>query len=85
MIPTAFDEENMVLNKPNAMTANQCEALSVYRGQYVDGTPVVISCWKMTAEEMEEVKRTGRIWLTVMGATMPPAHLSGVHPFKTGG
>ncbi len=86
MIATAFDEENGVLDRPSAATPGECEPLSVWRGplemEAGHTIPVVISCWKMTAEELAEVQRTGRVWLMVWGQTMPPACLDGINPFK---
>lgn len=82
MHATAFDEENMVLNPPYGMTTEECEPLSVWVGLLSNGCPAVISCWKPTKEEMEEIKRTGRIWVSVMGQTMPPIAPSGFNPFK---
>lgn len=81
MIPTGFDEENDVLGKPPGMTADECEALSVWRGEYANGIPVVVSCWKLRKEELEEIVRTGRVWLTVLGQTMPPVAINVQSPF----
>jgi hypothetical protein len=77
----SFDEANTVLDKPADMTHDQCESASVCRTQYDDGTPVVISCWRVTKEELEEIQRTGRVWLTIVGQTMPPAYVGGANPF----
>lgn len=77
----SFAEANAVLGKPDDMTHEQCEAASVLRATMTDGTPVVISCWKVTAEELEEIQRTGRVWLLVCGTTMPPAKVLGNKPF----
>jgi len=85
MISTSFDEETGYLNRPTDMTADQCDVLSVAKASLPDGTPVVISCWKLTKEESEEFHRTGRIWLIVIGRTMPPVALSGIKPFATEG
>ena len=82
MIATAFDEENMVLNAPDGMTADECHPLSVWRGLIENGTPCVISCWKPTVQELEEINRTGRVWLMVMGQTMPPICPVGNNPFR---
>ena len=84
MVSAGFNEENGVLNTPAGMTAEECEPLSVWQGRFDNGFPVVISCWKMTAEELEEIKRTGRVWLIVMGHTMPPVQLVGTSPWKEG-
>lgn len=82
MVPASFDEANTVLNPPPSMSPDECEPLNVWRGPTQDG-PVVISCWKLTEEELEEVQRTGRIWLWVFGETMPPCVLIGKHPFNS--
>lgn len=81
MILSSFDEANVVLDKPEDMTYDQCEAASVLRTNDSSGTPVVISCWKLTAEELAEIQRTGRVWLGVCGHTMPPAYITGIKPF----
>lgn len=82
MIATAFDEENGIASKPPSMGADECAALSIFSGFNTDGVPVVISCWKITKEELEEFNRTGRIWLIVCGKSMPPVALTAVNPFK---
>jgi len=79
--PASFDESNAVLARPAGMTHQQCEPLSVLRAVDGDGIPIVISCWKLTKEEMEEVQRTGRVWLGIIGQTMPPAWIDGCKPF----
>lgn len=35
------------------------------------------SCWRLTQEELEEVNRTGVVWLRIMGHAMPPVYVSG--------
>ena len=82
MIPTGFEGENAVLDRPDSMTVDQCEPLSVMRAKTEDGLPVVISCWKATAEELAEINRTGRVWLVVFGPSMQPARLCGAKPFE---
>ncbi len=81
VVPTAFDGENDVLGAPPRVSAEDVECLSVFRGPNVDGISVVISCYKPTTEEWEEMKRTGRVWLMVQGHTMPPVALTGHNPF----
>ena len=77
MVPTSFDESNAVLDRPPLMA--DCEALSIVRIT-VNGGPCVASCWKMSAEERDEIMRTGRVWLLIAGSTMPPAALCGFKP-----
>lgn len=81
MVPTSFEGENAVLGAPEGVGCDQVAPLSVLRTQYTDGTPVVISCWKVTAEELAEIQRTGRVWLHVLGYTMPPVLVMGTRSF----
>jgi hypothetical protein len=78
MIPSSFTESNTFLDKPVGFFEDQCVPLAVFKDNRQDKLPVVISCWKMTREELEEIIRTGRIWLVVCGETMPPVMLSGL-------
>ena len=82
MVPVAFDEENVILHPPPSMGVEECETISAWCGVLEGGVPVTISCWKLTAEEMEEIKRTGRVWLMVLGVTMQPSVLMGTSPFE---
>ena len=84
MIPASFDESNGVLDKPDGMTYDECQVLSTWRGESTDGLPLVVSCWKMTPEELAEVNRTGRVWLLVYGETMQPSVVEGCKPFVSG-
>lgn len=82
MVPAAFDEENGVLDPPKGVSIEEVQCLSVFRGPMADGTPVVISCYKPTSKEWEEMRKTGRVWLLVQGTTMPPVSLTGHNPFQ---
>lgn len=42
---------------------------------------LTISCWKLTPEELEEVKETGQVWLYVWGHRIPVA-IGGMDPWK---
>lgn len=81
MVPASFAESNVVLSRPPGTTDDQCDPLSVMRTETADGQPVVVSCWKCTIEELAEINRTGRIWLTIWGHTMPPVMPTGTRPF----
>lgn len=81
-VACGFEESNGVLSKPEDLTHDQCDALQVWRGEADDGLPYVISCWKLTKEELEEVNKTGRIWLYIIGGTMPPASVGGKYPWS---
>ena len=82
MIPCSFAQSNRCLGRPADMTEEQCDPLSIADAQLPDGTPLIVSCWKLTKEELDEFNRTGRIWLAVCGHTMPPVILSGTSLFE---
>lgn len=82
MFPAAFDEANAILSAPDGMTHDECDPLEVCRTQTPDGKTVVISCWKLTADELERINRTGRVWLMIWGQTMPPIAVLGESPFE---
>ena len=82
MIPSSFPESNGYFDKPKGMTRDQCDALATFA--YADqetGIPVVISCWKPTKEELEEINHTGRIWVYHFGLGLQPHAVSGHNPF----
>lgn len=82
MVPCDFDESNLVIDKPESMSRDECEPLNVYFGPNTEGHPVIISCWKMTIEEKEEFLKTGRIWVYHWGLSLQPHALTTNHPFE---
>lgn len=77
MLASNFDESNGSLDPPEGVSVDACQPLFVFR----DGLHVV-SYWKPTQEELDEINRTGRVWLMIWGGTMPPALLLGETPFQ---
>jgi hypothetical protein len=72
MKPVKFKEQNQQLGPPPGMSEDECSPLPVF----TDGKQC-ISCWELSPEEIEKVKRTGRIWLSVVsGQTQPPVWMS---------
>lgn len=63
-----------VLGPPKGMDETQVSRLPVFSNG-VD----CVSCWQLSPEELDEVKRTGRVFLLVtgMGGTMPPVYVGG--------
>lgn len=82
MLPTTFEQVNKVFGKPDNMTDEECMSLPVYQGKYSDGWPCIISCWKFSKEDIEEIQRTGCIWLSITGNSMPPVSLYTENPFE---
>lgn len=89
MLPTTFPEHNKIYTKPESWTDEQCSDLPVWEGQApVDesGTmaQAIISCWKLSKEDLEEIQRTGVIWLQVHAGVMMPVSLYTENPFNHG-
>jgi hypothetical protein len=87
MLPTTFKESNFVFTKPKDMTDEQCFDLPVWKGnapcdEAGNQLPVIISCWKLSKEDLEEIQNTGKIWLSITGNGMPPVSLFTDNPFK---
>lgn len=66
-LPT-FRGEQYILKKPLAPG----EKLDPEKLGPDEKFPVVISCWQLSAEEMEEIQRTGKVWLIVTSTSIPP-------------
>lgn len=76
-----FPQQNTLFRKPADMTEEQCGDLPVHRGAFPDGTPCIISCWKVTPEDLERIKETGEVWLSIVGSGMPPVSVFTENPF----
>lgn len=62
-------------------TADGCGPLPIVRTITPDGQALV-SAWEMTREELEEIQRTGRVWLVVLGAAQPPVSIVAECPYE---
>jgi hypothetical protein len=90
MLPTTFAEHNKVYTKPESWTDEQCGDLPVWQGKApIDDkgnmAHAIISCWKLSKEDLEEIQRTGVIWLQVTTEVMVPASLYTENPFIQNG
>lgn len=74
-LPWDFQESNLVLMPPEGSEPGECVPLPTRRTP--DGR--ITSCWKLTDAELEEIARTGVVWLSVWsGHTAPPVYLTAV-------
>ncbi len=90
--PIPFPEATVTLGAPaglESLVAPVHAAVSEYL--YKDhNTPnaaprelrVWCSCWKLSSEELEEIARTGVIWLSAMGSSMQPHRIDGSKPIR---
>lgn len=85
MEPCAFDQENLILNPPTGLSLQDCQVISAWFGQVTmmggSVAPVYITCWKVDKKELEQIQKTGRVWLMTYGHGMPPVALMGIDPF----
>lgn len=82
MKPTSFKESNLVMgagNNPNT------DDLVIARSVDRDGTPFVISRWKLSPEELQRINETGDVWVCIMGTGMPPIMPTVFQPFTEHG
>ncbi len=79
MTPVKFSGYTGVLQAPESMP--DVMPLPFFRGEDTEGVPVVISCWELTESELQEVIKTKRVWLSVVGRSAPPVRVSAETPF----
>ncbi len=68
--PVGFEGANFIFYAPESMP--DCQDLATLN----DGTQI-ISAWRLSAEELEAVARTGVVWLRIHAQGMPPVSISG--------
>jgi hypothetical protein len=81
MYPTDFDQSNQVIDKPPDMTREECLPINAFIGESTEGYPAIVTCWKPTKEELEEINRTGRVWCILYSHVIPPHYIAGSNPF----
>lgn len=70
MNPVNFEDVNCVFKAPG------CGDLPA-----VKTDKSIVSCWEMTEKEKEELLKTGKIYLLVMGEIQPPVSLYVDRPY----
>lgn len=82
MLPTDFPQANFTFTKPESITDEECSDLRVFKGAYPDGTPVIISKWQPSKEDIEAINRGEGIFLSITGMGMPPVCIFTENPFE---
>lgn len=68
--PVGFEGSNKTYYAPKGM--ENCGDLQCFV------TPTeTISCWRLTDDELEQVNKTGVVWLSISGHPTPPSLVSG--------
>lgn len=75
--PNNFPEANIVFRAPDGM--DDCDDIVAHKCE-VGNT--VTTCWRLDPDELEAVKRTGVVWLTLWGGGMQPASVGGLNPWR---
>ena len=81
MKPIHFEQANTVFTAPPGMTDAECGPLPAFVHRD-DTCGFSLSCWQLTAQEMQEINRTGRLWLFVSDPGQPPVSIQTRDPFK---
>ncbi len=79
MIPVKTEYANIVF------TAEGCEDLPGTLAVNENGIPEIETCWELTPGELDRVNKTGRIYLYVMGRSIPPVALTTASQITFGG
>ncbi len=79
-----FPQQTVNFGKPEDWKDEDCYGLPVNQGYYLnsagDKVPCLISCWELSTEELTEIQKTGRIYLSITGLGMPPVSLQVDNP-----
>lgn len=80
--PISFAQANRKFGPPEGMTEEQCGELHAFVGADPNGVPVIISCFELSDEDIETLKKTKVLWLWVFGQGMPPVAITSEKPFN---
>lgn len=78
--PISFPQENYTLLASRGM--ENCQNLPIHKALDADNNPIIISCWELSAKELEAVKKSGKIYIVAFGHIHPPLSILGTSPFK---
>jgi len=80
-VPCSFPEETRVFGPPVGMTEDEVYSLCASEVNW-DNQKAVVTCWKPTKEGLEEINKTGRIWVATMGEGLVPMCVLASSPFE---
>lgn len=77
--PSGFEGANAVFGPPQGKTED--EVYSLIGARIIWGEdPAVLTCWKPTEAQIERLKVTGRLWLSILYPGMVPVCLTTEKP-----
>lgn len=71
-MPINFEGANVVFEKPQSMTDEQCCSLPAFKGVDIDGNNFIATLWQPNKEDIEAINRGEPIVLKVMGTQLFP-------------
>jgi hypothetical protein len=74
MKPIKTNTTNAILGAPQGN--ENVDDLPITRLEFPDGAHAVESCWQLSEEELEIIKKTGKVYFLAIGDTHPPILLS---------
>ena len=80
MNPTRFAQCNIVMTAPKGM--KDCVNVHACKCKYPNGSPVVITAWTPTPEELVKINLGHPIYLHIVGQSMPPVAVMVEDPFE---
>lgn len=75
-----FEGANTIFQAPEGTDPEDCYDLECFTAP-----GKIISCWRLNAEELAEVAKTGVVWVEVQGNSTPPILVSGNARVVVGG
>lgn len=81
MKPIKTKNTNSILKAPKG--SDNVDDLPVTRLEFEDGIHGVESCWQLSKEELEIIKKTGKVYFLAIGDTHPPILLSAESQIKS--
>lgn len=79
MIPINFPGVNFTIRNPNQRDLPT--SIPVFSGFSPAIKPCIISCWRFSEEDIENIQKTGIIWIEIMGYHLSPHTLITGNPF----
>lgn len=82
MKPTSFKETNAVLGaggNPDTDSLPVAHSIQEHNGVPY---PYIVAKFKLEPAEIEEIQKTGSIWICIMGGGMPPILPTVLDPFN---
>lgn len=80
MIATSFIQQTNILQLPEGEIESVLPLPVAVRR--TNENIQLISCWSVSGEELKEINRTRKVWLSIFGGGCPPLLISGLNPFE---